>query len=347
MMKKKKAERKVPAVDQILKDLNNYELDGLREIREIQELRKVLVKIEYDQIQSVHGEEHQDFERLSREIEKSENFINLLDTKREMAEIQVAEIKPDEALVHGRVVDEHLRGRKGLFVHLEDDQGKHVPEIKPVSTDSAGYYAFKFDAEMLSKGIIDDSSDLFFAVRDKAGKLFHREPVTLSLDKGKRVVREVVFADDAPTEGRKSGKVRKPSTAREVWLVQGTVSDQEGKPSPGLMVTAYDKDVKFDDILGAVLTDKKGKFQISYGVRDFQEGKESGPELYVKVMDAESKLLYSSEDEVRKDASPKEVYKIVLGSGTQKGEKLDDTIIRKSKKPTKSSDEEKPDPAKD
>ncbi len=97
--------------------------------------------------------------------------------------------------------------------------------------------------------------------------------------------------------------------------VVGTVVEEgSGRPLQGLQVRALDKDLLFDDKLGAAITDAAGKFRIDYGSINFGL-LESSPELYVRVFDATGKkLLYTSVKSIRKDPQVEERFDIKIPS---------------------------------
>lgn len=97
------------------------------------------------------------------------------------------------------------------------------------------------------------------------------------------------------------------------WVVFGTVVDAENKPVSGMTVRVYDRDRKYDDLLGESETDANGDFSIVYHERDFKETRENLPELYVMVSDPKGKLVYSSRDSVRFNSGQSEYFAIKLG----------------------------------
>ena len=100
--------------------------------------------------------------------------------------------------------------------------------------------------------------------------------------------------------------------------MSGTVTDEEGQPLPGLMVSAFDKDRKYDDKLGGALTNAKGQFKITYIKQDFMEGPEPGADLYLTVIDEAGQLLYSSRREIRYNAGKHEEFDIRISRGKSK-----------------------------
>ncbi len=105
-----------------------------------------------------------------------------------------------------------------------------------------------------------------------------------------------------------------PKPRPNEWLVFGTVTDAKGAPASGLTVRVFDKDRKYDDLLGETETDANGDFSVIYHERDFKESHENLPDLYVMVSDASGKLLYSSRDSVRYEAGRSEYFAIRLGT---------------------------------
>ncbi len=107
---------------------------------------------------------------------------------------------------------------------------------------------------------------------------------------------------------------RWPKPRPNEWLVYGTVTDAQGNPAAGLTVRVFDKDRKYDDLLGETQTDENGDFSVIYHERDFKEPGENLPDLYVMVSDASGKLVYSSRDSVRYEAGQSEYFAIQLGA---------------------------------
>jgi hypothetical protein len=97
------------------------------------------------------------------------------------------------------------------------------------------------------------------------------------------------------------------------WIVFGTVLDAQGKPTKGMTVRVFDKDRKYDDLLGEAETDEFGDFSVIYHERDFKETHENLPELYVMVNDTNGRPVYSSKDSLRYQAGRSEYFAIRLG----------------------------------
>jgi hypothetical protein len=112
------------------------------------------------------------------------------------------------------------------------------------------------------------------------------------------------------------------------WMVFGQVLDAAGNPAKGLRVRVFDRDRKYDDLLGDTQTDDQGEFSAIYHERDFKESGENLPELYVMVSDNKGTELYSSRDELRFNAGRSEYFLIRLG----KPSRADNTNKQKKSK---------------
>jgi len=105
----------------------------------------------------------------------------------------------------------------------------------------------------------------------------------------------------------------RPRLKPHEWMVFGRVLDASGNPVSSLRVRVFDRDRKYDDLLGDTVTDEFGDFAVVYHERDFAEVGEGLPELYVMVSDAKGSTLYSSRDSVRIESGRAEYFEIVLG----------------------------------
>ncbi len=128
-----------------------------------------------------------------------------------------------------------------------------------------------------------------------------------------------------------------PRPRSNEWIVFGTVTDTQDDPVSDLTVRVFDKDRKFDDLLGETSTDENGSFSIVYHERDFKETGENLPDLYVMVSDSTGKLLYSTRDQVRFEAGKSEYFMIKLGkrpgrTSAKTGTANDTTRISRKKK---------------
>jgi hypothetical protein len=104
-----------------------------------------------------------------------------------------------------------------------------------------------------------------------------------------------------------------PKVGPNEWTVFGRVVESSGEPAVGLRVRVFDRDRKYDDLLGDTETGEQGDFSVIYHQRDFEEAREENPDLYVLVEDASGIERFSSRGAVRFEAGRSEYFEIVLG----------------------------------
>jgi hypothetical protein len=96
------------------------------------------------------------------------------------------------------------------------------------------------------------------------------------------------------------------------YRVYGTVVEAETeRPLAGVVVRGFDKDLLFDDALGATTTDESGAFELLYTDDAFRSIVDEKPDLYLQVWDASNeRLLHTTQDAIRWNANNEERYDI-------------------------------------
>ena len=96
------------------------------------------------------------------------------------------------------------------------------------------------------------------------------------------------------------------------WVVKGRVTDEGGKGLGGLTVNLYDKELNFDDKLGTVSTDENGDFIANYEAEHFRDVIEANPNIYLKVIDKEGNVIYSSRKKIKFETGRIESFNIKI-----------------------------------
>jgi hypothetical protein len=112
--------------------------------------------------------------------------------------------------------------------------------------------------------------------------------------------------------GAAARQARQPRIGAHEWLVFGRVRTADLQPAVSVSVRVFDRDRKYDDLLGQTFTDERGEFAVVYHERDFAEQRENLPELYLLIEDERGNELYASRDQVRFEASRVEYFDVVL-----------------------------------
>lgn len=109
------------------------------------------------------------------------------------------------------------------------------------------------------------------------------------------------------------------------FKIYGKIIEKEtGNGISNLIVKAVDKDLIYDDILGEVITDKNGNFEIKYSEEDFKEFfLDKKPDIYLTIKNPGGEVIYTTETRVVYDALETEefVIKISKDSISRKGER--------------------------
>lgn len=114
-------------------------------------------------------------------------------------------------------------------------------------------------------------------------------------------------------ERRAERERRRPLLKPHEWMVYGRVVNHDKSPAEGVRVRVFDKDRKFDDLLGESKVDEFGDFVVGpYHERDFLESGEGAPELYIKVYGAQNRILFDGSKQPRFEAGRIEYFEIVL-----------------------------------
>lgn len=101
---------------------------------------------------------------------------------------------------------------------------------------------------------------------------------------------------------------------QEQFTINGVVKDSNGEPQHNIVVRAYDRDLRKEQLLGKANTAKEGSYAINYTAKDFvsAEGANAKPDLLVKIYsDAKQKEPIST-SEVRFNANRDEVFDFTI-----------------------------------
>lgn len=97
-------------------------------------------------------------------------------------------------------------------------------------------------------------------------------------------------------------------------LVLGRVVDALNRPLANLIVQAYDRDMRSEELLGECITDRDGNYQIGWFHNQLSGREKKTADIAIKVITREKKtLLFTSDmDAVRFNASPREEINITI-----------------------------------
>src|SRR3990172_985402 len=97
-------------------------------------------------------------------------------------------------------------------------------------------------------------------------------------------------------------------------IVLGRVVGKLNRPLVSLIVQAFDRDMRSEELLGECITDKNGKYEIAWSHSQLSGRGKKEADIVIKVFTREKKtLLYASDmDRIRFNASPREEINITI-----------------------------------
>jgi hypothetical protein len=101
---------------------------------------------------------------------------------------------------------------------------------------------------------------------------------------------------DLSAQGERTGKVPRPKPNE--WSVYGQVQDHTGKAVASVRVRLFDKEHKYDDVLGFTTTDKSGEFSFTFHERVLTRAGEKPPELFLRVEDRRGQEIFSTKESI-------------------------------------------------
>lgn len=105
------------------------------------------------------------------------------------------------------------------------------------------------------------------------------------------------MGDSGIVESKLASLINKEVDARKPkrFTVSGEVRHETGDPLPKVIVKAYDRDLRKEQMLGVAVLDTKGKYLITYSSVQFRKAEKENADLIVRAFD-ESGFLFSESD---------------------------------------------------
>jgi hypothetical protein len=204
----------------------------------------------------------------------------------------------------GQVVDlETKRGVAGLRVEAWDKDFIFSDSAGSAATDERGGFRIDFEATRFRDLFLDRQPDLFFKVfRGKQLIKSTEDSILWNLKVGEtKIAIEVDF------------QIVQPQT----FIVRGSVRQADGTPMVGVLVRAFDIDLRSKELLGEAKTDQKGSYEIKYTHQRFRRAEKKGADLTVSALNQKEEPLASSS--IIFNAKPVETVDLVIGGAKYRG----------------------------
>ena len=116
-----------------------------------------------------------------------------------------------------------------------------------------------------------------------------------------------------------------PTGSHETFRVRGAVSHADGKPIGGIVVKAYDKDLRSEQLLGETKTDRDGRYEIAYSRDRFKQVEKGSADLIVRAYGPNGVVLVESA--VIFNAREAETVDLVVADPRSEYQRLADAIF--------------------
>lgn len=300
------------------------QIDSLKQTRDTQLAVGSLLQNEAQRLQKKYGSGNVRIQQAKSRLQRNTETIKDLEVELEIVDIRQPEVDEKSALLQGRVVDENNRGIARLVVYLSNGQGQLLQFLGTAETNRVGYYALPLSTKVLNKLAKAEPEGVFLSIRTLQGKIIYQRPEATQLKSGDRITLEVRLnrKNLTPVEGGQPTTPPtggKPPQTDDDWMVSGQVMNAAtGEAIAGVRVNAIDNNRRFDDKLGEAVTTENGTFSILYTFKATQaDGAARGPDLYVTVVNEKGTQLYSSQLELRQNASREEKFEINIGGSNE------------------------------
>ncbi|OQX17034.1 MAG: hypothetical protein BWK76_10845 [Desulfobulbaceae bacterium A2] len=165
-------------------------LQGLADIRQVQSMIAVLYQHELQRLTGQGLDHETRRQRLEGQLRNSWQLVRSLKEASEKSGIRPEEAPAEGGRLHGRVTDKAKRGRQGLTVYGENENGNPLRAFGSAISDARGYFAILLSADTIEKY---KKQAVYLAVGGKMGKALHRQPQPLTLEAGMDLVVNIVL----------------------------------------------------------------------------------------------------------------------------------------------------------
>lgn len=198
-------------------------------------------------------------------------------------DIIMAKKKNNIFRITGRIIDCTTRqGVQGLQIEGWDKDLIFNDLVGSAMTDSEGRFQITFTKSYFEELFSDRQPDLFF-------KVFNEDELIMSTE-------DYILWNVAAGDTEISIEVDIPATIKlnGAFVVRGKISDAGDNLLVGVVVKAFDKDLRSEEELGKTNTNKDGEYEIYYSAQKFRRAEKVNADLVIKVFAADDSLLAAS-----------------------------------------------------
>jgi hypothetical protein len=190
--------------------------------------------------------------------------------------------QPTQFIVQGQVLQSDRTPVRGVIVRAFDDRNLQPEELLgETTTNQDGYYEIRYSAEQFRRSPNERGGpDLIVKVYDSQGQVVATSPKKNNAQAEETIDLRVTIPETEPQE--------------DAFVVKGIIRLADGFPASAVMVSAFDRDLRNEQLLGQTQTDNKGFYQIQYSASQFRRQEKGSADLVVKAFAANGSLLAAS-----------------------------------------------------
>ncbi|MBE8989894.1 neuraminidase-like domain-containing protein [Nostoc sp. LEGE 12450] len=190
--------------------------------------------------------------------------------------------QPTQFIVQGQVLQSDRTPVSGVIVRAFDDRNLQPEELLgETTTNQDGYYEIRYSTEQFRRSPNElGGPDLIVKAYDSQGQVIATSPKKNNAKAEETIDLRVTIPETEPQE--------------DAFVVKGIIRLADSFPARAVMVSAFDRDLRNEQLLGQTQTDNKGFYQIQYSASQFRRQEKGSADLVVKAFAANGLLLAAS-----------------------------------------------------
>ncbi|HKC64492.1 MAG TPA: hypothetical protein VKB86_12695 [Pyrinomonadaceae bacterium] len=294
-------------IGQGLNTADEHRAASFEQLQSVRRAKATSLQREQARLNLKYGSDHPRVQAIANKVVINDGLRNNVATEVVRARTEIPVVDEHTWVLHGYVRHTDGSGIQNLTVALYDGDSQWVQALGHACTAANGYFRLENTSEFLR-----NSFPVYVHVLTSQVQHLYADKSALRPTPGRVDYKEIIITGDVQVCVPPDLSRNEPMPSSDAWIVQGRVTDAQGRGVGGLIVSLYDKDLFFDDRLGETETDAQGNYSLVYYTKDFRDLIERKPDIYLKVLNQKGETLYSSKREIRYESGRVEIINIEL-----------------------------------